>query len=182
MRVGCCPVPSVPFPRTATQEKPHGRFPFPPSPLPGGPGWEGGSCTMDWEPAAPPLTPKRALSGPRAPTLPPNSAPQPVPRHGPVPPPASALPQPHPMGPSITQPALAPWQPPPACLPAPAPPGPLRWAGRDVRLWLWVLCRDGTLPLVPPSHPKDGICGFVRVTQSQRGTESIVMGARLLHR
>lgn len=74
-RVGCCPVPSVPFPRTATQEKPHGRFPFPPSPLPGGPGWEGGSCTMDWEPAAPPLTPKRALSGPRAPTLPPKVLP-----------------------------------------------------------------------------------------------------------
>lgn len=155
MRVGCCPVPSVPFPRTATQEKPHGRFPFPPSPLPGGPGWEGGSCTMDWEPAAPPLTPKRALSGPRAPTLPPNSAPQPVPRHGPVPPPASALPQPHPMGPSITQPALAPWQPPPGLSSCPSSSGtpPLGWPGRAA---LAVGALPGWHPASCPPVPSQG--------------------------
>lgn len=65
--------------------------------------------------------------------------------------------------------------------PSPAPLRPFCRAGRDPWLWLRVPCRDGTLPFVPLSHPRDGICGLVRVTQSRRGTESTVMGARLLH-
>ncbi|CAM9820853.1 unnamed protein product, partial [Bubo scandiacus] len=111
------------------------------------------------QPPAPLLMPKRASSGPPAPTLPPNCALQSVPHHGPVSPPASALPWPHPMGPSVTALALAPQQPPPTHSPAPAPPRPLRRAGWALRLWLWVPCRDGALPSSPCPTPGTGSVG-----------------------
>lgn len=43
---GSCPVPSPPIPCAATREKPRSRFPFPPSPLPGGPSQGDDSCAM----------------------------------------------------------------------------------------------------------------------------------------
>lgn len=102
------PLPTHCNPGKAPRPLPLSTFPFARRPRVGG-----GLLHHGLGALCPATHPKTRLVRATSTHPPSKSAPQPVPHHGPVPPPASALPQSHPTGPSITQPALAPWQPPP---------------------------------------------------------------------
>lgn len=136
----------------------------------------GGSCAPGCEPIAPPLTPKCASSGPQAPTLPPDCAPAPWPRVTTCLCAATASSR----G-TLRHPASSPvpQQPPPhaSSCPSPSETPPPGWPGPGSGCG----CLAGMAPCLLSPRPTPGTRGLVRVTQSRRGTESTVMGARLLH-